>query len=56
MAFKIYNNNLSIDEAIELLDEFEVNSSNYTDKIYEPKAGEMYMFFSENDDKLRNDN
>ena len=41
MTFKIYNNNLSINEAIELLDEFEVNFFNYTDKIYETKAGKF---------------
>ena len=53
MSFDYRKEAISIDEAIEFLEKFDSNKNLHVDNIEKPEGGQIYMFFSDDDSKLR---
>ena len=53
MSFEYRKETVSIEEAIQYLEEFDNYNKTHVDKIEKPKAGQMYIFYSDDDTKLR---
>jgi hypothetical protein len=53
MSFEYRKEALSIEEAVMYLEKFDANNKIHVDKIESPEGGQLYMFYSDDDVKLR---
>ena len=49
MSFEYRKETVSIEEAIEYLEKFDINNKTHVDKIERPEAGQIYIFYSDDD-------
>jgi hypothetical protein len=53
MAFQYRTDPLSIEEAFIHLKHFDLNDKIHVDMIEKPEGGQLYMFYSDDENKLR---